>query len=57
VKYLLHDFNAVTKEIYKEENGQAKNLNALVIRCEHSRWNVEKPIMGFYPLQESDWYE
>ena len=55
-EYLLHDFDAVTKEICKEENGKAKNLNALA-RCEHSRWNVEKLIMDFYPLQESDWYE
>lgn len=56
VEYLLHDFNTVMKEICKEENGKAENLNALA-RCEHSRWNVEKLIMGFYPLQESDWYE
>lgn len=56
VEYLLRDFDAVMKEICKEENDKAENLNALA-RCEHSRWNVEKLIMKFYPFQESDWYE
>lgn len=56
VEYLLRDFDAVTKEICKKENDKAENLNALA-RCEHSRWNVEKLIMKFYPFQESDWYE
>lgn len=50
-EYILYDFDAVMKEICKGEN-----LNALA-RCEHSRWNVEKLIMGFEPLLEKDWYE
>lgn len=48
---LLCDFDTVMKEICK-----AENLNALA-RCEHSRWNVEKLIMGYEPLLEKDWYE
>lgn len=50
-EYILHDLGKVMKEICKEEN-----INALA-RCEHSRWNVEKLIMGFSPLQECDWFE
>lgn len=50
-EYILYDLETVMKEICKGEN-----LNALA-RCEHARWNVEKLIMGYQPLVESDWYE
>lgn len=51
VEYLLKDFDNVFKSIKKKET-----INALV-RCEHSRWNVEKLILGYSPLTAEDHYK
>ena len=51
VEYLLQDFGTVMKVICKE------NIITSLARCEHSRWNVEKLIMGFSPLKPEDWYK
>lgn len=51
VEYLLQDFGNVMKVICKE------NVITSLARCEHSRWNVEKLIMGFTPLTKEDWYD
>lgn len=51
VEYILKDFDTVMKKVCDENT-----LTALA-RCEHSRWNVEKLILDFLPLHESDWYE
>lgn len=48
--YVLKDFKTVLKQI-----NDTTTLNAFA-KCEHSRWNVEKLIMGFKPLSISDWY-
>lgn len=49
--YLLNDFEGVMMKMSDE-----RIITALA-RCEHSRWNVEKLIMGFTPLKRADWYE
>lgn len=48
-EYLMYDFEALMKEVNK-------NINALAI-CEHNRWNVEKLIMGFSPLESKDRFD
>ena len=50
-EYLLQDFENVMRVLCDEST-----ITALA-RCEHSRWNVEKLIMGFSPLTKEDWYE
>lgn len=50
-EYLLYDFGAVMTQLRKQDT-----INALV-RCEHARWNVEKLIMGFSPLNKQERYE
>ena len=50
-EYLLQDFENVMRVLCDEST-----ITALA-RCEHSRWNVEKLIMGFGPLTKEDWYE
>lgn len=44
-------YGTVMKVICKE------NIITSLARCEHSRWNVEKLIMGFSPLKPEDWYK
>lgn len=37
-----------------------KDMSATIdtlARCEHTRWNAEKLIMGFTPLLQEDWYQ
>lgn len=51
VEYLLQDFKNVMKSICDE------GIITSLAQCEHSRWNVEKLIMGFTPLTKEDWYE
>lgn len=50
-EYLLQDFDKVMRVICDE------NTITSLAKCEHSRWNVEKLIMGFCPLTREDWYE
>ena len=50
-EYLLQDFKNVMKAICDE------GIITSLAQCEHSRWNVEKLIMGFSPLTKEDWYE
>lgn len=50
-EYLQQDFDMVMKKIC-----DAKTITALA-KSEHARWNVEKLIMGFQPLEMEDWYE
>lgn len=48
-EYLLHDFETVMKKVNE-------NIKALAY-CEHNRWNVEKLIMGFSPLDIKERYQ
>lgn len=50
-EYLLYDFETVMEKLRDQ-----KTINALV-RCEHARWNVERLIMGFKPLEKQELYE
>lgn len=41
-------------------NADVKDMSATIdtlARCEHTRWNVEKLIMGFTPLLQEDWFQ
>lgn len=51
LEYLLYDFEFVMQKLK-----DSKTINALA-KCEHSRWNVEKLILGFSPLKKDDWYK
>lgn len=50
-EYTHHDFKKVKREIQ-----ESKVLNALV-RSEHARWNVEKLILGYKPLNKEERYK
>lgn len=50
-EYLLYDFETVMEKLRDQ-----KTINALV-RCEHARWNVERLIMGFKPLEKEELFE
>lgn len=50
-EYILMNFREVMEKISEE-----KTITAFA-RCEHSRWNVEKLLLGFKPLTMQDWYE
>lgn len=50
-EYLLNNFETVMEKLRDQ-----KTLNALV-RCEHARWNVERLIMGFKPLEKEELFE
>lgn len=50
-EYLLNDFETVMKKMREQDT-----INALV-RCEHARWNVERLIMGFEPLEKEELYD
>lgn len=50
-EYLLTDFETVMKTI-RDKN----TINALV-RCEHARWNVERLILGYRPLENEELYD
>lgn len=51
LEYLLTDYEGIMQEMCKEENITA------FVKTEHARWNVEKLIMGFRPLNAEERYE
>ncbi len=48
--YLLVNYDAVIQELHKEKNFD------LLVRSEHARWNVEKLVAGFRPLNAAERY-
>lgn len=50
-EYLFNDFETVMAKLCDQNT-----INTLV-RCEHSRWNVERLIMGYSPLSKEELYD
>lgn len=50
-EYLLYDFGYVMEKISDQDT-----INALA-QCEHNRWNVERLILGYSPLDEMDLFK
>lgn len=54
-EYLEFDIKEVMNMLCSESD-EYKTINALAY-CEHNRWNVERLIMGFSPLEDKDRFD
>lgn len=54
-EYLVFDIKEVMNMLCSESD-EYKTINALAY-CEHNRWNVERLIMGFSPLEDKDRFD
>lgn len=54
-EYLVFDIKEVMNMLCSESD-EYKTINGLAY-CEHNRWNVERLIMGFSPLEDKDRFD
>lgn len=50
-EHLLFDFETVMEKL------RDQNIINLLVKCEHTRWNVERLIMGYKPLEKEELFE